>query len=430
MFIRMAYRRMSRNALLKIWRVNKISPLGVIVLMGVVFSAVLGLDTTQAMTYQLFTFLMGVVLVAGVAHLYRGFKATAEMSGPRYASAGQPFVCKIKVKSLEQKPIQDLQVAPILANYLPPYAVFKKTLLKTGYFKTRQVWETLTTKLRNTVEFPKFQTLPALMPRQWVEVEATFTPLKRGHVRFGGVNIAKLDPLGLFRNHLKVVQSLSVMVLPKRYKIRPFSLNGNRKYQQGGVIQASNVGDTEEFIGLRDYRQGDPLHKIHWKSYAKVGHPIVKEFQDEYFERHALILDTELKTTNTEIFEEAVSLAASFVCAIDMQDTLLDLMFVESQFYSFTAGRGQLQPENMMETLAGVDYSDEAESFTKLQACVQEKRSQLSSAIVILLSWDEAREKFVKSLGIPCKVFIISEEYGNIAGVTVLKAGHLEEGLK
>ena len=55
---------------------------------------------------------------------------------------------------------------------------------------------------------------------------------------------------------------------------------------------ASSVGESEEFVSLRDYRRGDPMRHIHWKSWAKTGKPIVKEFQDEFFVRHALILDT------------------------------------------------------------------------------------------------------------------------------------------
>ena len=45
-------------------------------------------------------------------------------------------------------------------------------------------------------------------------------------------------------------------------------------------------------MSLRDYRPGDPLQRIHWKSFARTGDPVVREYQDEFFERHALILDT------------------------------------------------------------------------------------------------------------------------------------------
>ena len=38
--------------------------------------------------------------------------------------------------------------------------------------------------------------------------------------------------------------------------------------------------------------EGDPLRKIHWRSWARRGKPVVKEYQEEYFSRIALVLDT------------------------------------------------------------------------------------------------------------------------------------------
>ena len=69
-------------------------------------------------------------------------------------------------------------------------------------------------------------------------------------------------------------------------------LRGQRKYQPGGVALASSIGESDEFVALRDYRAGDPMRRIHWRSWARVGRPVVREYQDEFFVRHALVLDT------------------------------------------------------------------------------------------------------------------------------------------
>ena len=81
-------------------------------------------------------------------------------------------------------------------------------------------------------------------------------------------------------------------------------------------------------MALRDYRPGDPPRHIHWRSWAKMGRPIVKEFEDEFFVRHALILDTFCEAPEADRFEESVSVAASFACSLQTQDSLLDLLFV------------------------------------------------------------------------------------------------------
>ena len=87
------------------------------------------------------------------------------------------------------------------------------------------------------------------------------------------------------------------------------------------------MGDSEEFVALRDYRPGDPLKRIHWRTWARIGRPVVREYQDEFFVRHALVFDTFLSAP-TPAFEEAVSVAASFACTVGTQESLLDLLFV------------------------------------------------------------------------------------------------------
>src|SRR5206468_1409519 len=71
----------------------------------------------------------------------------------------------------------------------------------------------------------------------------------------------------------------ALVVLPKRYAVPDLALPGVRKYQRGGVALAGAVGDSEEFVSLRDYRPGDPLRRVHWRSAARVGRPVVKEYQ-------------------------------------------------------------------------------------------------------------------------------------------------------
>jgi len=172
-----------------------------------------------------------------------------------------------------------------------------------------------------------------------------------------------------------------------------------------------SVGEAEEFVGLRDYRHGDPLRHIHWKSWAKVGKPVVKEFQDEFFVRHALILDTFTAQVVSELFESAVKVAASFACAPRSQEILLDLMFVGTQAYCFTSGRGLSQPDQLLEILACVEACPD-QSFTQLYSLVMEQTPSLSGSICVLLNWDTDRQQLIQSLknqGISLWVVIVSE---------------------
>jgi len=200
--------------------------------------------------------------------------------------------------------------------------------------------------------------------------------------------------------------------LPKRYPLPLVGLPGAMKYQQGGVALASNVGQSDEFVALREYRRGDPIRHIHWRSWAKTGKPIVKEFEDEFFVRHALILDTFTDRPHSDVFEEAVSVAASFACTVLTQESLLDLMFVGTQAYCFTAGRGLAHADQMLEILASVQPCQE-HPFAALEHLVVNHANAVSGCICVLLAWDEERRKLVekvKALGLPMLVFVVFEK--------------------
>jgi uncharacterized protein (DUF58 family) len=202
-----------------------------------------------------------------------------------------------------------------------------------------------------------------------------------------------------------------MLVLPKRYPLPPVALPGTTKFQEGGVAFASNVGLSEEFVSLRDYRRGDPLRHIHWRSWAKAGKPIVREFEDEFFTRHALILDTFTDEPNSEVFEEAVSIAASFTCTVLTQESLLDLLFVGPQAYCFTAGRGVAHTDQMLEILASVRVCTDR-PFSTVETLVLDHAAAVSGCICVLLAWDDARQNMVrklKLLGVPVMVLVVTE---------------------
>jgi uncharacterized protein (DUF58 family) len=206
------------------------------------------------------------------------------------------------------------------------------------------------------------------------------------------------------------------------------------------VSLASHIGQSEEFIALRDYRPGDPLRHVYWRSTAKLNKPVIKEFQDEFFVRHALVLDTFSDAGETEVFEEAVSVAASFACTIPQQDSLLDLLFVGAQAYCFTSGRGVTQSEHLLEVLAGVAPAPES-SFPALREMLMRHAAVVTGCICVFLAWDERRQKLIEELlmvGMPLLVVVISSDPAKVdpgpmrkypGKFHVLEVGKIKEGL-
>jgi uncharacterized protein (DUF58 family) len=257
--------------------------------------------------------------------------------------------------------------------------------------------------------------IPPMPPTGEAETRVEMLPLRRGILRFKGVTIARSDPLGLFRSFVKISAPETVLILPKRYPLPPIALPGALRYQEGGVALAASVGRSEEFVALREYRHGDPMRHIHWRSWAKVGKPIVKEFADEFFVRHALVLDTFDDEPNSEVLEEAVSVAASFACTILTQESLLDLLFVENKSYCFTAGRGLAHADQMLEILASVRNCAD-KGFETLEHLVLNHIAAVSGGICIFQRWDAARKNFVKklrALGVPLLVLVVTPPLKN-----------------
>lgn len=184
---------------------------------------------------------------------------------------------------------------------------------------------------------------------------------------------------------------------------------------------------------MRDYRPGDPLRKIHWRSWARTGRPIVKEYQDEYFVRHALALDT--FGPEGPVFEEAVSVAASFAAGVATQDSLLDLLFVGSKTYCFTAGRGLGSPDSLLEVLSCVEPCRD-KTFEEFRHALLRRSSSISGCVCVLLGFDEERRALVRSLrsiGLPVLALVVvgpdAPPFEEGGGVVRIETGRAAEGL-
>jgi len=423
---RISYRIFSAVSGIWFWMTRRFTGAGFLALGTLVTAGALGIDTNQTLAYQIFTFLLALLAAAMLAALLLRPKFQVARILPRIITAGQAFDYRVLVKNLGTRPADGLALLEDLVDPRPAFAEFRSALK----FPTYRGWWRLA--MRNQVAHIDDTNLPALAPRAEAEVRVRGVAYRRGTLRLEGATVARADPLGLIRSLARLALPDKVVVLPRRYNLPQLFLPGARRYQHGGVALASSIGESEEFLSLRDYRPGDPLQRIHWKSYARSGKPVVKEYQDEFFERHALVLDT-FTDRGDAVFEEAVSLAASFACTLDTQESLLDLMFVGSESYCYTAGRGQMQPGSLVEILAGVRASA-GQPFRRLHDAVLARRAALSGCILILLAWDEARQALVRALqqsGLPLKVLLVSEQdiEAAPAWLRVLRPGKIQEGL-
>jgi uncharacterized protein (DUF58 family) len=382
---------------------------GLCVLGGFIVSGAVGSDIENTVIYQSFALLLALLIQAFACSFFFRAKFSAARSLPRFGTAGQPLQYSVRLKNLNAKSQVGLTLLDELVDPRPAFPEW--IAFQVAEDRRVRPFRVMQRRRKNPFRLAtvKEVELPSLPSNGEAEVRVEVLPLRRGLLHFTGVTLARPDPLGLFRSFAKIAAPQTVLILPKRYPIPPIALPGALRYQEGGVALAANIGRSEEFVALREYRHGDPLRHIHWRSWAKVGKPIVKEFEDEFFVRHALVLDTFHEEPNGEVLEEAVSVAASFACTILTQESLLDLLFVGNQSYCFTAGRGLAHAEQMLEILASVKNCAD-KKFETLEHLVIGHISAVSGCICVLQRWDDARKNFIsklRTLNIPLLVLVV-----------------------
>lgn len=394
----------------RFWAVRRFTRTGLAVLGAFMVSGLMGFDTENSVAYQAFALTLGLLLVGFVGGLRFKLRFSAVRTLPRFGTVGQPLRYRVAVTNPNKQPQAGLTLVENLADPRPSFQEWKALQLD----DEKHLRPFSLVRRRRTNPFKpailKETAVPPIPSQQTVAVSVEIIPLRRGILRFAGLALSRTDPLGLFRATARVAAPQTVLILPRRYLLPPIALPGAMKYQQGGVALASNVGQSDEFVALRDYRRGDPIRHIHWRSWARTGKPIVKEFEDEFFVRHALVLDTFTDRPHTDLFEEAVSVAASFACTVLTQESLLDLLFVGAQAYCFTAGRGLAHADQMLEILASVRPCRE-QPLATLEELVINHASTVSGCICVLLAWDKARQELVKKLkvmGLPVLVLVVT----------------------
>jgi len=440
---RVLYRALRAVSALDHWLRERLTDAGWVALGVGAAAAAAGLDTGQTVTYRAFTFLAAALLLSWAASLFFRARVDVRRDLPRFATATEPCSYRVAITNRGARPLAGATLLERFGDPRPAFDEWRRARepgeerrnwwdRTTGYFRWRWLIERRLPRDTTRAE------VPDLAPGETRELRFELTPRRRGRIDLAGLTLGRADPLGLVRGLVRVPAPARLVALPRRYRLPPLVLPGRRKYQQGGVSLAASIGDSEEFLALRDYRPGDPLQRVHWKSYARTGRPVVKEYQDEFFERHALVLDTASARGEDATFEDAVSLAASFVYTVDTQECLLDLLFVgagDGAVHAHTAGRGQMQPAHLLEVLAAAAPSDAA-AIPALERAVAARRDGVSSLILILLAWDEPRRRLAAALrgaGAELRILLVCPE-GEVPadappGMGVLHPGRIEEGL-
>jgi uncharacterized protein (DUF58 family) len=402
-----------RVYLLSRWFERRMTPAGAVVATTALAAGMLGVDTRLSLAHVVFGAAVGLALVGFVARgrFHPALEITRRL--PPFVTVGTPVRYAVVVRNRSRSALGGLALEEGLRQSYPTAAEFARRHTRASNWFDRAVgypdWIDWLRRLRAVEVAPA--AIPRLEPGQAAELALELHPVHRGTAVFHAFGVSRSEPLGLWRALHDLTAEDALVVLPRIYPVEWPAFTGNRHHQPGGISLASRVGDSEEFRALRDYRPGDPLRAIHWRSWARTGHPVVKEHQEEYFARHALVLDTAAAEIADETFEASVSVAASFAVAQRGADSLLDLLFVGAEAHCVTAGRGLGSTDSLLRVLAGVRPSPAA-SFGRLARAVTAHAAAISSAILVLQRWDDERARLVAvlgGLGIGVRIYVVAD---------------------
>jgi uncharacterized protein (DUF58 family) len=156
-----------------------------------------------------------------------------------------------------------------------------------------------------------------------VTLRASTIYYHRGRSAGGELAVVRGYPFGLVYRRVSLASTAGVVVLPRLGWVHPGRL---RQFLRHASPQDDCVrrhrpqrhpSAQAEFHGLRPWRAGDSPRTIHWRTSARCGELMVREFEDEPSDNLILVFDPALVQDSTAVdrFEEAVSLAATICWA-------------------------------------------------------------------------------------------------------------------
>lgn len=177
----------------------------------------------------------------------------------------------------------------------------------------------------------------------------------RGVYPLETITLSTSFPFGLFVKERDVDVPGEAVVWPRTDRRVREPRPAGQRVRRSGETFAGNAGARGEYRGLRPYRPGDDPRDVHWKTTARVGHPVVREYERD--RSRALWLCLDLKSADGEPAETAVEIAASLAAAAARRG---DAFGLATQDARVRPGAGAAQLERVLDALARARFRPEA----------------------------------------------------------------------
>jgi len=282
--------------------------------------------------------------------------------------------------------------------------------------------------------------VPAIPARDERRQDFSVPASRRGIVTVGPVRTVRADPLGLVRREHVWTAASELIVHPTTIGI-PSMSTGFVRDLEGNPTRELSTSDIS-FHALREYSAGDERRHIHWKSSAKTGTYMVRQF--EQTKRSHLVIALSLASidyASDEEFEMAVSVAGS-LGARAIRDTRDVSVIVSESTPEFATRRvfavrslSTISRNRLLDELAVVEHSPAALPLVDVARVAGGRVPGVSLAFIICGSGTSPAELRAASTQFPAGVEVIAvicdpesiPGLRQVAGLSVLTIGFLDD---
>ncbi|MEV8215330.1 DUF58 domain-containing protein [Leifsonia sp. NPDC077715] len=281
---------------------------------------------------------------------------------------------------------------------------------------------------------------PSLAPAEEHSDVFVVPTSRRGIVPIGPVRTVRADPIGLLRREVVWADSLDLFVHPRTIAI-PSMSTGFVRDLEGSPTRDLTASDIA-FHALREYVPGDERRFIHWKSTAKTGSYMVRQFEET--RRSHLLVALSLSAADyatDEEFELAVSATGSLGVRAMLDSRTVSVVasaatpdFAKRMLFTVrrlsTVNRGRL-----LDDLAGVETADAALRLPELAQVASDDAAGISIAFLICGSTPTATQLRAAAAHFPLGVDVVAivcdegavPSLRRVADLSVLTIGYLED---
>ncbi|UYQ78336.1 DUF58 domain-containing protein [Glutamicibacter sp. JL.03c] len=273
--------------------------------------------------------------------------------------------------------------------------------------------------------------IPRLATGEQHEELFTIPTQRRQVLDVGPVRSVRQDPFAILRRQVKWTDTYELFIHPKTTALDGSSAGFIRDLEGMPTSDLSN--SDVSFHALRDYQPGDDRRHIHWKSTARTGALMVRQFEETRRSHLALSLSTNLEEYSEAHAEEDFELAVSVAASIGQQAV------AEQRKLAILTQAGPVRTDSgrmMMDGLTRIESAPVLRDY--LVDVVRHTADTVPGASVVFFltgtgtSAKALREAWmhvpvgVRAIAIRCEAGI-EPTRSNIGELTVLSLGKLEE---